>query len=126
MPFPEDAIAPHETLVLTLHPHWWYIAKPTMIMIAATVVGIVVIGATSGDDPNILQTGMRYLFALLILVAVVHFIERVIRWVSSYFVLTSDRVISREGILAKRGIEIPLERINTVMFKQGIFERIIG
>jgi uncharacterized membrane protein YdbT with pleckstrin-like domain len=125
MPFPEDALAPHERLVLTLHPHWWYIAKPTMIMVAATILGIVIISATNASD-NVMSTGVRWLFAIAIIVAIVHFIERIIRWVSTYFVLTSDRVISREGILAKRGIEIPLERINTVLFTQGIFERMIG
>ena len=27
MAYPEDALAPHEELILNLHPHWWYIAK---------------------------------------------------------------------------------------------------
>jgi uncharacterized membrane protein YdbT with pleckstrin-like domain len=34
--------------------------------------------------------------------------------------------VHREGVVAKRGIEIPLEHINTVRFHQGIFERIFG
>ena len=52
--------------------------------------------------------------------------HRFIKWYSTNFVLTTDRCIYREGILSKRGIEIPLERINTVFFKQGIFERMLG
>jgi len=35
-------------------------------------------------------------------------------------------VISRTGIVSKEGIEIPLDRINTVFFNQSIFERMIG
>ena len=46
--------------------------------------------------------------------------------VTSYFVVTSDRVIHREGWIAKRSMEIPLEAINDVRFKQNVFERIIG
>jgi uncharacterized membrane protein YdbT with pleckstrin-like domain len=42
------------------------------------------------------------------------------------FVVTSDRVIYRSGVLRKRSIEIPLDRINTVVSNQGVFERMIG
>ena len=40
--------------------------------------------------------------------------------------MTSDRVIHREGWIAKRSMEIPLEAINDVRFHQGVFERLIG
>ena len=41
-------------------------------------------------------------------------------------VVTSDRLIYRSGVIAKKGIEIPLERVNTVFFNQGVFERMLG
>jgi hypothetical protein len=41
-------------------------------------------------------------------------------------VVTSDRVIHRQGWIAKSSMEIPLEAINDVRFSQGVFERIIG
>ena len=40
--------------------------------------------------------------------------------------LTTDRVIYRSGVVAKHGIEIPLQRINTIFFSQRIFERLLG
>jgi uncharacterized membrane protein YdbT with pleckstrin-like domain len=40
-------------------------------------------------------------------------------------VVTTDRLIYRHGVVAKHGIEIPLERVNTVFFSQSIFERIL-
>src|SRR4051794_34136353 len=42
------------------------------------------------------------------------------------FVLTTDRIVTRRGLLSKQGVEIPLERINTVFFHQGVFERMLG
>ena len=48
------------------------------------------------------------------------------RWVTTMFVLTTDRIISREGIISKHGTDIPLERVNTVFFKQGVLERMVG
>jgi len=35
-------------------------------------------------------------------------------------------VIFREGVLARRGVEIPLERVNNVNFAQSILERMLG
>jgi uncharacterized membrane protein YdbT with pleckstrin-like domain len=35
-------------------------------------------------------------------------------------------VIHRQGWIAKRSMEIPLEAINDVRFEQGIFDRIVG
>ena len=40
--------------------------------------------------------------------------------------MTSDRLVYRVGVIAKRGKEIPLERVNDIAFTQSIFERIIG
>lgn len=47
-------------------------------------------------------------------------------WVTSHFVVTGDRVIHRSGWLAKRSMEIPLERINDVRFEQSVLERVVG
>ena len=48
------------------------------------------------------------------------------QWTMTYFVVTSRRVIYRTGVLSKRGVEIPLERINNINFHQRIIDRIIG
>ena len=53
-------------------------------------------------------------------------VARYVKWLTTNFVITSDRVIFRHGLFAKSGIEIPLERVNSVHFSQGIIERILG
>jgi uncharacterized membrane protein YdbT with pleckstrin-like domain len=47
-------------------------------------------------------------------------------WITAHFVVTSDRVIHRSGWLAKSAMEIPLERINDVKFRQSVLERMVG
>ena len=69
---------------------------------------------------------LRLLAAVLVLASLVWLAERYVHWVTTYFILTTDRVIYRQGIVAKRGMEIPLQRINTIFFSQRIFERILG
>ena len=53
-------------------------------------------------------------------------VPKVVGWWTSIFVVSTDRVISREGFIAKRSMEIPLEQVNDVRFEQGIFDRIVG
>jgi uncharacterized membrane protein YdbT with pleckstrin-like domain len=61
---------------------------------------------------------------LVVLLATV--VGRVLRWTTTHFVLTTERLIFRSGVVAKFGREIPLERINDVTFSQSLFERMIG
>ena len=55
---------------------------------------------------------------ILVLAALVWFGIRYAGWATTNFVVTTDRIIYRSGVLSKRGIEIPLDRINTVVFHQ--------
>ncbi len=49
-----------------------------------------------------------------------------LQWANTHFVVTTDRLIYRSGVVAKKGKEIPLERINDIAFNQTIFERLVG
>ena len=66
------------------------------------------------------------LAGILVLVALAWFGIIYARWITTNFVVTTDRLIYRHGVLSKHGIEIPLERVNTVFFSQSILERIVG
>ena len=56
----------------------------------------------------------------------VWFLWRFLQLRVTHFVLTSDRVIFRHGIIAKRGVEIPLDSINAIHFSQRMWERALG
>jgi uncharacterized membrane protein YdbT with pleckstrin-like domain len=108
-----------EDLVLDLHPHWWYFASSFVAAVVAFVVGGAVLAAGWGDAANLLA-------AAAIIGTLIWLGERYIRWISTHFILTSDRIIWREGVIAKKGIEFPLQRINTIFFSQRMFERLLG
>lgn len=125
MPFPRELLTDDEELVLDLRPHWWFIAPAAAYLGIALVVGLYVL-ASSGDWNNVVADVLRFVFGLGILVALGYFAQRYARWTSTNFVVTNERVIARRGVIAKRGVEIPLDRINTVFFSQTFFERVIG
>src|SRR6478735_3821846 len=68
----------------------------------------------------------KYIVAIGILVYAGFVVEKYFAWTYTHFVLTDRRVISRSGIVSKRGTEIPLDRINNIDFHQRIWERVIG
>jgi uncharacterized membrane protein YdbT with pleckstrin-like domain len=49
-----------------------------------------------------------------------------LQWRFTNFAITNSRVIFQQGLISKRGVEIPLERVNNVNFNQTIIERVLG
>ena len=119
MPYPSSLLTDDEDLVLDLRPHWWFLAPSGALLALALVLGI---GALATDW----YKAIDIFIGLLVLGALAWFGIHYLKWTTTNFVVTSERVISRRGIVAKHGIEIPLDRINTVFFSQSLFERIIG
>ena len=121
MGFPRRLLANHETLVLDLRPHWIALVGPGLVLILVIVAEIVLFASF---DPPSAVTWLALLLGGVILVALP--VRSFLAWATSHFVVTTDRVIHRSGWLAKRSMEMPLERINDVTFTQTILERLVG
>lgn len=123
MAFPRKLLNDGEELVLDLRPHWVALAPSTLALVAAIVISFVVVllGPEGGFG-----TALSILALALLLVTLGVFLVRLLGWSNTNFVLTSDRVVTRRGVLTKSGIEIPLDRINTVFFDQRLIERMVG
>ncbi|HEY5663606.1 MAG TPA: PH domain-containing protein [Ilumatobacter sp.] len=122
MPYPKKLLNDYETVALDLHPHWWYFAEPVTSLVGSVVLGIVVRVFLDGD----VEKALTYVALVLILACALWLVVRYLKWATTNFVITSDRVIFRSGVIGKTGIEIPLERVNNVLFNQSIFERLLG
>lgn len=118
MPYPKENLRSNEELVLDLHPHWWTITPSMLALAAALAFGIFALAYD--NDP------LKIVAAIAIVATLVWFLWRFLQLRVTHFVLTSDRVIFRHGIIAKRGVEIPLDSINAIHFSQRIFERALG
>ncbi|MFN2608803.1 MAG: PH domain-containing protein [Acidimicrobiales bacterium] len=119
MPFPPKLLNDNEEVVLDLRPHWLALVGPSVSLVAAVVVAILVAGRTT-------RGWVRIPFLVLVLVALAWFLGRLARWASTNLVVTTDRLVVRSGVVAKRGREIPLERINDITVTQTLFRRLLG
>ncbi|MCI0637093.1 MAG: PH domain-containing protein [Actinobacteria bacterium] len=125
MAFPRRLLIDGEDLVLELRPHWIALVVP--VFIAVVIVGgwiaALVYAPDDGAGRSVVVWGATGVAVVLL---IIYSVRGIISWATSHFVVTSDRVIHREGWIAKRSMEIPLEAINDVRFHQGVFERMIG
>ena len=122
MAYPQKLLNRGEHINLDLHPHWVVFVKPGSIVVV--FVALAIWGQQLGD--GWFKTGVSQVLLVAILLGLINFGSAVMRWSRTYFVVTSQRVIFREGVLARRGVEIPLERVNNVNFAQSMMERMLG
>jgi len=116
--FPQKLLQDHEELVLDLRPHWWFLTPAGAALGGAVILGLLSLTTT--------VTAVKTLAAILILVTLVYFGYTYARWATTNFALTTERIIYRQGLVSRRGTQMPLEKINTVDFHQRLFERMIG
>lgn len=122
MPYPQRLLNDGEEVALDIHPHWWFFAKSavaTLFSSALFLWSAVALGDATWEK------GVKWLFGVTAIVSLLWLGVRWLAWRTTHFVITTDRLIARKGIIAKSGIEIPLERVNNVSFNQSIFERVI-
>jgi uncharacterized membrane protein YdbT with pleckstrin-like domain len=122
--FSRDLLNANEELILDLRPHWWFMAKSGAAVVGSVVLAIVV-SAAWGPDGS-LGDVVRIALAVLVLGSLAWCGWTYANWTTTNYVLTTDRFITRTGVLSKEGVEIPLERVNTVFFRQSVFERLVG
>ena len=49
-----------------------------------------------------------------------------LKWLSTTYAFTNRRLITRSGVLSRRGHDIPVHRISDVAFERGLMDRFLG
>ncbi len=120
MPWPEDVLTTDEKIVTSFRQHWKLLIIPIGWFILAMAIVIFVIAV---DWWNPLEW---VLIAVVVGGAIWLIVRPIVSWATTRYVLTTERLITRHGLIAKSGVEIPLERITNVNFSQSVFERMLG
>ena len=112
-----------EQVVEHLHPHWITLAPATLWLIVICVADGIVIGVLpSGKSHAALVLALLVLaFVLLCWLTFAPWI----RWRTTHYVLTNERVLIRRGVLRHTGRDITLARINDVGFVLSLWDRLV-
>ncbi|MCP3995078.1 MAG: PH domain-containing protein [bacterium] len=120
MAFPDNILTEDETIVRQFRPHWRMLAIPVLWLLGGVVAIVVVFGVIDAEGWIALALVAAVLLAMIPLVA-----SPLIKWWFTSYVLTSERLITRTGMIARSGIELPLQNINNVLFNQSVIERVL-
>ncbi|SDY30180.1 PH domain-containing protein [Geodermatophilus africanus] len=123
MPYPDKLLAEDEEVVRHLHPHWLTLARPVAVLLL--VVGGTSFGAALMPAGPSQGTVRAVLAGVALLVLVVAVLRPVLRWRTTHHVITTQRLLLREGVLARRGRDIALSRIADVSFQQSLGQRLV-
>src|SRR5579863_9038334 len=111
----QHSLTADEQPVLFFRPHWKTLIRPfllAVIVVAAALVAEVYAAGSKG--------------AVAVLVLMLWLAVPVLRWRTTTYELTTRRLRTREGIVTRRGRDIPLVRINDVSFEKGLLDRLLG
>ncbi len=112
---------PGESMVLHSHPHWWYFWKQVLSGIGIVVLLILTIW-TSGA----LSTFLMWVTVIGFIVWLLDTVYEFAQWQTTRFAVTDQRVAYQSGLVRRKGVSIPLNRVNNVNFEQGMIARMLG
>jgi uncharacterized membrane protein YdbT with pleckstrin-like domain len=122
--FPDRLLAADEEVVLHLRPHWKKLFLPAVIFLAVAGGGGFAAAYAAGALDNPLA---GWVIAAIGLALILWYTVRpALSWAATHFVVTTHRVLLREGVLSRSGRDVPLARINDVSFEHSLLERMLG
>jgi membrane protein YdbS with pleckstrin-like domain len=122
--YPEDLLSDGERVVIHKHPHWKMLLVPYIVLIVTLGAGVWL--TILAQDLSWSMIAMIAIGALALILIVWLFLVPFVRWRTTHFIVTTDRVMAREGVVKRTGIDIPLSRISSVRFEHGLIDRIVG
>ncbi len=120
MTFPTKLLGPGEEVYLDSRPNWSLLFWPAVLTLAvlAGCVAAGVIWTSAPAHTALLLLGCGFL-------AIVYFAVRYLGWRTTTFVVTSQRIVYRTGVIRRTGREIPIGRVQDVTYHQTVIERMV-
>ncbi len=113
---------PDEKMILASNPHWFYFWKE--VAAAIGIVGLLLL--LSVVNISWLNDIIGWIALIAFVVLVIDIIVAFLNWKTTRFAITDQRVAYQSGMFRRRGVSIPLNRINNVNFNQSMIARLLN
>lgn len=127
MGYPQSLLGDDEQVQFELRPAWKTLIWPTVWLLVIIGLLFFVLGrvnswfdGATGDIMTWVALGAA-LIALVILV-----VRPFIFWWRTQYVFTNRRIIIRTGVIARKGRDMPLSKVNDVSFDNTIWDRMFN
>ena len=114
-----------EHVVVSTRTHVKALLLPAVLLILiAAVAGYATSFTGQAGNAQPLLVAVIWVIALVVAWPLV--IKRFLAWLTTTYTVTNRRLITRTGILSRRGHDIPVPRISDVAYEHGIVDRLLG
>lgn len=122
--YPDDLLVEGERVAWHAHPHWATQLRPAAVFpITAAVAGFAAAALR-------LQSWAPLAWAVLGLAGLVIVLRGTVlplaRWRTTHIVVTDRRLMVREGLVSRQGLDVPVDRIASVRVRRTPFGRMVG
>ena len=121
MPLSRRLLIEGEQVVVELRPHWTFLGRALPAGAAALAL-VVAVSATWPSAP----AGVNDAVLVVLGLAALWLMGRGLRWRATSLVVTTARILQRSGVLARRGLDIRLDRVNEISYHQTLLGRLVG
>jgi uncharacterized membrane protein YdbT with pleckstrin-like domain len=116
----KDLLNEGETIVISTRTHPKALILPILALVVLLAIGVFV---QTAIDERIVSLVVWAIVA----VGVVWFVLRpFLVWLTATYSITTRRLITRHGVITRRGHDIPLTRISDVAYEKDLLDRLLG
>jgi uncharacterized membrane protein YdbT with pleckstrin-like domain len=117
---PKDLLNEGETIVVDTRTHPKALLLPILALVVLLAIGAFV--------QNSVDEGTVNLVVWVVLgIGIVWFVIRpVLVWLTATYTVTTRRLITRHGVITRKGHDIPLIRVSDVAYERDLIDRLLG
>jgi len=116
----QKLLNPGEEIIVSSRTHPKALLLPVLILVVLLAAGVAFMVFV--DD----GTARLTVWAVLTVLALWLVVWRFLTWLTSSYTVTNRRLITRHGVITRRGHDIPLSRISDVAYELGLIDRMLG
>lgn len=122
---PKKLLGDDEQVVMAMRPHWKEMVWPVLLLLLASPLATFLATIIPEGD---VQPWLRLAVVLVAALIVVRWVVwPFLKWLTTSYVVTDRRLITRVGVIARHGRDMPLSKVNDVTFEHSsILERVLG
>jgi uncharacterized membrane protein YdbT with pleckstrin-like domain len=122
--FPDEVLADEEQLVLHLRPHWKTVLRPILLVLLAVVVTAVAWVMLPTNQGG--RIGFAVVAVIMLYQGIRYGAVPLAIWRCTHYVLTDERILLQDGVIARERRDLPLNRVNDHVVTQSLLDRIFG
>jgi uncharacterized membrane protein YdbT with pleckstrin-like domain len=109
-----------ESIVIDTRTHPKALLLPILALVVLLAVGVFVQKAVDQDVVT------KVVWVVVAIGVIWFFLRPLLIWLTATYTITTRRLITRHGVITRRGHDIPLTRISDVAYEKDLIDRLLG